>query len=108
MTRTARNRFNSRLHHGLQRPLRNQPPAARLERVVRIGGAWTTFRDRRLKIHEAVAVDGDGEPGCVTDEHRVGTGAGMLELVLVQPEGKPRMLAAEWARGAHPSGECFT
>ena len=32
MTRTARNRFNSLLHQSLQRPLRNQPPAARLQR----------------------------------------------------------------------------
>jgi methionyl-tRNA formyltransferase len=58
-----------------------QPPE-QLERVVRVGGAWTTFRGKRLKVHRARVSDGE------------------LELLVVQPEGKGRMTASDWARGA--------
>jgi methionyl-tRNA formyltransferase len=33
---------------------------------------------------------------------RVGTGEGALELIVVQPEGKPAMSSADWLRGARP------
>ena len=33
-------------------------PAVELDRWVRVGGAWTTFRDRRLKVHEVAVVAG--------------------------------------------------
>jgi methionyl-tRNA formyltransferase len=59
----------------------SQPPE-QLERVVRVGGAWTTFRGKRLKVHRAHVRDGE------------------LELLVVQPEGKGRMNASDWARGA--------
>src|SRR5438067_2547151 len=42
-------------------------PAPHLHRVVRVGGAWTTFRDARLKVLRATTVAGDGEPGVVQD-----------------------------------------
>ena len=69
-------------------------PAEELERVVRVGGAWTTAGGRRLKVHRACAhrVTGDGVS--------VPTATGPLELLEVQPEGRPRMAAADWARGA--------
>ena len=35
-------------------------PAAELDRVVRVGGAWTTFRGRRLKVLAATPTDGAG------------------------------------------------
>ena len=88
------------------RRLRWSDPAEQLERVVRVGGAWTTFRGRRLKIHEVAVIDGVDEVGRYEDG-RVGTGAGLLELRSVQAEGKPRMTADEWARGARPDGEVF-
>jgi len=75
-------------------------PAAELDRVVRVGGAWTTFRGKRLKVIEARALPGDGAPG-VLDGVRVGTAEGLLELVEVQPEGKARQPAEAWANGAH-------
>lgn len=68
-------------------------PSEELARVVRMGGAWTTVGGRRLKVHGATSRP--GEEGLA-----VPAGAGVLHLVEVQPEGKPRMAAAAWARGA--------
>lgn len=81
-------------------------PAEVIHRVVRVGGAWTTFRGRRLKVwrtalgatpNDAVAL----APGEIAGE-RVGTGAGTITLVEVQPEGKARVAAAAWRNGARP------
>lgn len=68
-------------------------PAEELERIVRVGRAWTTFRGRRLKVLRACAhrVTGTGLT--------VPTGTAPLELLDVQPEGRSPMAAAEWARG---------
>jgi methionyl-tRNA formyltransferase len=76
-------------------------PANDLARVVRTGGAWTTFRDRRLKVIDARVADApDGlEPGEVADA-LVGTGDGALALVVVQPEGRARQDATAWRNGA--------
>jgi methionyl-tRNA formyltransferase len=61
-----------------------------IDRLVRLGGAWTTFRGGRVKIHEA-KLDGD-----------------TLVPTVVQPEGKPRMDYAAWLNGARPAdGERF-
>jgi methionyl-tRNA formyltransferase len=80
-----------------------EQPAALLERVVRIGGAWTTVKGRRLKLLEAVVEgersDGPGGPG-VLDDVEVGTGEGSLRLVTVQPEGRGPMAASAWVNGA--------
>jgi methionyl-tRNA formyltransferase len=77
-------------------------PAVQLARVVRLGEAWTTFRGRRLKVHRAHAVDRSTlEPG-VLDGACVGTSAGALELVVVQPEGKAPMPVSAWRNGARP------
>ncbi len=61
-----------------------------IDRLVRLGGAWTTFRGRRMKVIEAVA---DGASS--------GAAPG-LRLVRVQPEGKPVLSYADWVRGARP------
>ena len=68
-------------------------PAEELERTVRVGRAWTTFRGRRLKVLRACGhrVDGSGV--------LVPTGSSPLELLEVQPEGRGAMAAADWARG---------
>jgi methionyl-tRNA formyltransferase len=83
-------------------------PAAELHRTVRVGGAWTTFRDRRLKVWRTELAGDEapaGAPGTV-DGDRVVTGAGTLRLVEVQPEGKARQAVAAWRNGARPtSGE---
>jgi methionyl-tRNA formyltransferase len=68
-------------------------PAVAVHRLVRLGGAWTTHDGRRLKVwRTALTPTGDGVV--------VPTGDGPLELLEVQPEGKARMGAAAWARGA--------
>lgn len=81
------------------------------QRLVRVGRAWTTFRGRRFLVHRASVEDepaiegvpfGAGQvPGELFGE-RVATGEGPLHLRLleVQPEGRPRMSALDWARGA--------
>ncbi len=74
--------------------------AVQLHRVVRLGDAWTTVEGRRLKVW-AASVSGD--LGLAPGELRgtsVGTGAGTLELIEVQPEGKGRRSASEWLNGA--------
>jgi len=69
-------------------------PAVGVHRLVRIGDAWTTFRGKRLKVwRTALVATGAG----VT----VPAGDGPIEVLEVQPEGKPRMAARAWANGAH-------
>lgn len=83
-------------------------PAIELHRLVRVGGAWTTVEGRRLKVWRARLVDPASAPGLAPGELRatvVGTGAGVLELEEVQPEGRSRTDAASWHRGARlPAG----
>ena len=57
-------------------------PATDVHRRVRVGDAWTTHHGRRLKVHRThVPPQGDGPV--------VAAGDGPVELVEVQPEGKP-------------------
>jgi methionyl-tRNA formyltransferase len=60
-------------------------PVVDIHRLIRVGGAWTTFRGKRLKIVAADLVDGVVVP------------------TLVQPEGKPAMAFGSWRNGARPS-----
>jgi methionyl-tRNA formyltransferase len=78
-------------------------PAEVVNRTVRIGRSWSTFRAKRVLVLKARALpdDRDLSPGQIQGT-KVGTGQGALELLLVQPEGKPAMDAAAWARGARP------
>jgi methionyl-tRNA formyltransferase len=62
-------------------------PAVDIHRLVRVGGAWTTFRGRRLKINAA---------------HLQG---GVLVPTIVQPEGKAPMSFESWRNGARPSAD---
>ena len=89
-------------------------PAMRVDRLVRAcspaPGAWTTYRDERLKLGPVLPVEGPStEPGELTVErHRVlvGTASGPVELGEVQPKGKRPMPAEAWSRGVRPeSGE---
>ena len=82
------------------RRLRWHLSAEELHRIVRVGGAWTTFRDRRLKVVDARVdpVDLEGDPGVLVGD-RVSTGSGSLQLITVQPEGKSPIAAADWLRG---------
>ncbi|MGD1011961.1 MAG: methionyl-tRNA formyltransferase [Acidimicrobiales bacterium] len=92
-------------------------PAIELERLIRVGRAWTTFRGRRLIIESArvaVFLGRDGEdgsrdlaPGSVVGETVV-CGDGRLELLEVRPEGRSAQGFSAWRRGARPvEGECL-
>ncbi len=113
-----------------------------LRRVVRVGGAWTVFRGRRLKVHDARvfplplgskgpegpgrlalvktpewlgAAGGEFSSGAATatqggspsnnpPAHVVaGCGAGLLELVTIQVEGRKPMSGTQWWSGARPA-----
>ena len=80
--------------------------ATLLDRVVRVGLAWTTHDGERFKIHGVSIVQSDLAPGEILD-HVVGTSAGGLRMEVVQPAGKPRMSADAWANGAQPDGTFF-
>ena len=81
-------------------------PAAELDRIVRVGDAWTTFRSRRLKVLAAEPVAGDDgrEPGAI-DGGVVATGEGGLRLLTVQPAGKPAMAWSAFANGARSGAD---
>jgi methionyl-tRNA formyltransferase len=83
-------------------------PGSRIDRLVRActpaPGAWTTFRDERLKlgrVHLSPHIThlGPGEIEAGRDGVRVGTGSHAIQLGEVQPQGKRPMPAADWARG---------
>ena len=76
-------------------------PAVELDRLVRVGGAWTTWRGKRLKVNEAEPVPGDGTPGTLAAPGgEIGTGDARLRLITVQPEGKAPMSWTDFANGA--------
>ncbi len=87
--------------------------AREISRLIRLGNAWTIFRGKRLKIHQADVVhETSGEVGSlVVTKNSVGvaTSSGFLELKIVQPEGKPRMDVVSWINGTQPThGEKLT
>jgi methionyl-tRNA formyltransferase len=104
-----------------------QRPAVELDRLVRVGRAWTTFRGRRLIVERArVAADraldaqsgAPGQPDAATTRggtvpgslfgHEVICGVGRLELLEVRPEGRVALAFEAWRRGARPAaGECL-
>lgn len=84
-------------------------PAIEIARRVRAFNPWpsahTTWDGKMLKIHRAHARDhaGDQAPGTVVaagDSLDVATGAGTLAIDELQLEGRKRMSAALFARGA--------
>jgi methionyl-tRNA formyltransferase len=100
-------------------------PAVAIGRLIRActpaPGAWTELNGTRLKLGPVTEAAGPGEPGTPglgtgepgtpalgpgelrADRAGVlaGTGTGPVRLGEVQPAGKRRMTAGEWARGLH-------
>ncbi|MCU1503808.1 MAG: fmt, partial [Ilumatobacteraceae bacterium] len=85
-----------------------------VDRLVRLGGAWTLLRGKRLKVVDVEVVRGSasavaadaadaaaGQPTDPTDPTVLrGDVVGGVRLVRVQPEGKGPMAFADFARGA--------
>jgi methionyl-tRNA formyltransferase len=83
-------------------------PAAAVDRRIRActpaPGAWSAVDGQRLKLGPVTVVPGHHalQPGRVEvskDAVHVGTGSSPVRLGEVQPFGKKRMGAADWARG---------
>ena len=84
-------------------------PAQHIDRQVRActpaPGAWTTLGGERVKLFPLTPLPGatEIEPGRIVLDKRgmtVGTGSGhVVRLGDVQPQGRKRMSAADWARG---------
>ena len=77
-----------------------------ISRQVRLGNAFTFFEGKRFKVHEVSQVSEQLPEGSISFKDGmvlVGTRVGSLQLLTVQPEGKPRVAASEWARGARLS-----
>jgi len=95
-------------------------PAVELERLVRVGRAWTTFRGRRLIVERARLAEPEGDdgdsgtpsvarpsPGALVGDTVV-CGQGRLELLEVRPEGRAAQGFDAWRRGARPTeDECL-
>ncbi len=87
--------------------IRWSEPAVVIDRLVRAAtpapGAWTTFRERRIKVGPVRQSDEWGiAPGELVvrgGKLLAGTATVAVELGNVQPEGKPQMAADAWARG---------
>ncbi len=65
-------------------------------------GSFFQIANKRVKVLEMRPATGSGVPGTLLSlEHGVlvATGEGAMALRVVQPEGKPRMTALDWARG---------
>jgi methionyl-tRNA formyltransferase len=92
-----------------------------IDRLVRLGGAWTVLRGKRLKVLQVEIADdrtaadtSAGSTGALTSaastaaltsvgtavDELVGDVVGGVQLLRVQPEGKPPMSFADFARGA--------
>ena len=107
-----------------------QRPAVELDRLVRVGRAWTTFRGKRLIVERGRVVVGAGPGGKAAgpgaDDAEAGAiglarpvpgtlvggevicGQGRLELLEVRPEGRAAQAFDAWRRGARPAaGECL-
>lgn len=88
-------------------------PAAELHRIVRVGGAWTTFRGERFKVLDAdllsagpeLSPDGPSAvppPGSLRGTAVCCGDGSFLGLRSVQPAGRAPMDATAWANGARP------
>jgi methionyl-tRNA formyltransferase len=94
--------------------VRWQQPAVAVDRLIRActpaPGAWTQLHGSRVKLGP-VAPDAaaqrlaPGELLVLRDRVLAGTGTGPVALGDVQPDGKRRMRATEWARGLRLDGD---
>ena len=81
--------------------------AEKIDRLVRIGGAWTTFVGKRFKIWKAEATSQEikGQPGQLVGD-QVATGKGSLRLIEVQSQNRARQAFDSWKLGARLEENC--
>jgi len=81
--------------------------AEKIDRLVRIGGAWTTFRGERFKIWKAEANTQEiqGSPGQLIGD-QVASGKGALRLIEVQSQNRARQEFDSWKLGARLEENC--
>lgn len=82
-------------------------PATQIDRQIRglspFPGAWTLVNGKRVKLLRSRVAKGVGAPGQVLRDLTVACGDGAVEVLDVQPEGKPRMTAEAYLSGARLS-----
>ena len=81
--------------------------AEKIDRLVRVGGAWTTFRGERFKIWktEATTREIQGRPGQLLGDE-VASGKGSLRLIEVQSQNRARQAFDSWKLGARLEENC--
>jgi methionyl-tRNA formyltransferase len=79
-------------------------PATDIDRQIRglspFPGAWTMIGGKRVKLLASRLGQGIGAPGMVLSGLTIACGQGAVEITALQPEGKPRMSAEAYLRGA--------
>jgi methionyl-tRNA formyltransferase len=79
-------------------------PASHIDRQIRglspFPGAWTTISGKRVKLIRSRTAAGVGPPGTVLGGLTIACGQGAVEVTELQPEGRPRMPAEAFLRGA--------
>lgn len=90
-----------------EREIQWELEAEKIDRLVRIGGAWTTFAGKRFKVWEAEAIAQDvgGQPGQLVGD-QVATGKGSLRLIDVQSQNRARQAFDSWKLGARLEENC--
>ena len=82
-------------------------PAFQVHNLIRaldpVPGAYTLFRNKRLKLFGSSLGQGQGEPGellqITADALEIACQEGSVWITMVQPEGKARMSVADFVRG---------
>ena len=90
-----------------EREIQWELEAEKIDRLVRIGGAWTTYAGKRFKVWEAEASAQDvgGQPGQLVGD-QVATGKGSLRLIDVQSQNRARQAFDSWKLGARLEENC--
>lgn len=74
--------------------------AARIRGMSPFPGAWFEHEGQRIKVFNARADEGSGQPGDVLDDNlRIACGAGAVRLTRLQRAGKSQVTAEEFQRG---------
>jgi len=79
-------------------------PAIEIDRQIRglspFPGAWTMIAGKRVKLLACQLAAGAGPPGSMLSDLTIACGQGAITITALQPEGKPRMEAEAYLRGA--------